>query len=137
MWNRELALNHLNTHALAASIGRCAEYVRRAIEAGGIHLVRKTSAKDYGSSLQSVGFNCTTSAGANYSAGDVAVIQPIDGHLTGTWPCTTDKSGFPISGNTTVSTQALRIGASSRPSRSIGIRQLEPDQSCLDSSVGC
>ena len=50
---------------------------------GGVHLIRKQSAKDYGSSLQSGGFNYTTSAGANFAAGDVAVIQPIDGHPHG------------------------------------------------------
>jgi hypothetical protein len=83
MWNLEQALSHLNTHAHATSLGRCAEYVRRAIEAGGVPLIRKQSAKDYGSSLEIVGFNYATSVPGNSNAGDVAVIQPIEGHPHG------------------------------------------------------
>ncbi len=72
---------YLDAHAQGHSLGRCAEYVRKAVEAGGVHLVRHTSAKDYGASLEKVGFKAI--AGTAYEAGDVAIIQPIPGHPHG------------------------------------------------------
>lgn len=72
---------YLDAHAQKNSLGRCAEYVRKAVEAGGVHLVRHTSAKDYGSSLEAVGFEAVD--GTSYQAGDVAIIQPIPGHPHG------------------------------------------------------
>ncbi|MFL6630163.1 MAG: CHAP domain-containing protein [Burkholderiaceae bacterium] len=72
---------YLDAHAQKNSLGRCAEFVRKAVEAGGVHLRRHTSAKDYGSSLEAVGFE--TVDGTSYLAGDVAIIQPIPGHPHG------------------------------------------------------
>ena len=72
MWNANDAVAHLEQHVLRHSIGRCAEHVRQAIEAGGVRLVRHASAKNYGSSLAAVGFT------------------PLSGHLhcsaLATWP---------------------------------------------------
>jgi hypothetical protein len=69
------------------SIGHCAEYVRKAVEAGGVKLFHHISAKDYGTSLVHVGFHKVvhTHANAHYHhrAGDVAIIQPIIGHPHG------------------------------------------------------
>jgi hypothetical protein len=87
MWNKSKAIAHLNHHAQPHSHGHCAEYVRKAIEAGGVTLHRHVSAKDYGSSLVHVGFQKIVSdhASAHYHhrVGDVAVIQPIEGHPHG------------------------------------------------------
>jgi hypothetical protein len=78
---------HLNSHAQPHSLGRCAEYVRKAVEAGGVTLHHHPSAKDYGPSLMSVGFHkiVATRANAHYQhqAGDVVVTQPITGHPHG------------------------------------------------------
>lgn len=87
MWDKEKAVSHLTSHAQPHSLGHCAEYVRKAIEAGGVKLIRHVSAKDYGSSLIAVGFQKIVSAHAtanyHHRAGDVAVIQPIHGHPHG------------------------------------------------------
>jgi hypothetical protein len=82
MWDKEKAVAYLNTHANIHSLGRCAEYVRKAIEAGGVKVVRQVSAKDYGSSLKALGF-VTLIGNLNPVAGDVVIIQPIDGHPHG------------------------------------------------------
>lgn len=50
------AVNYANSHAEVGSRGRCAAYVRRAIEWGGIQLAHVGSAKDYGPSLLAAGF---------------------------------------------------------------------------------
>jgi hypothetical protein len=87
MWDKAKAVEYLTSHAQPQSLGRCAEFVRKAIEAGGVVLQHHNSAKDYGSSLTHVGFwkIVSTHADAQYqhSAGDVAVIQPIIGHPDG------------------------------------------------------
>jgi hypothetical protein len=82
MWDVKKALAHLNANAHEHSLGRCAEYVRKAVEAGGVHLIRHTSAKDYGRSLESVGFKAPP-ASPNAAAGDVVIIQSITGHPHG------------------------------------------------------
>ena len=56
IWNSEVAVRKLNERAGDRSLGRCAEYVRVAVEAGGVQLKRHSSAKDYGASLAAVGF---------------------------------------------------------------------------------
>lgn len=81
LWNVEAAVGKLNERAQDKSQGRCAEYVRVAIEAGGVILARHTSAKDYGASLLAVGFS--TVGDGLFKAGDVAIIQPITGHPHG------------------------------------------------------
>lgn len=83
MWNKQAALDQLAKQALAHSAGRCAEFVRKAVEAGGVKLVRHVSAKDYGPSLAAVGFSVLTKGLGFYGAGDVVVIQPITGHPHG------------------------------------------------------
>jgi len=83
MWNQATAVKYLNSHASPISHGRCAEYTRKAIEAGGLSLIRHLSAKDYGSSLQMVGFVPFGQMTKGYLLGDVAVIDPIPGHPNG------------------------------------------------------
>ena len=82
MWNKEQSIAHLNSHAHAHSLGRCAEFVRKAIKAGGIELHSHRSAKDFGPSLLAAGFR-PLGASAQPIAGDVVVIQPIAGHPHG------------------------------------------------------
>jgi hypothetical protein len=75
MWNKDIAVEFLNSHARPHSVSRCAEFVRSAIEAGGLQLVRRRSAKDYGPSLEMCKF--TIVASTFPVTGDVVVIQPI------------------------------------------------------------
>ena len=81
MWDKKAAVTYLGEHARSASHGRCAEYVRKAVEAGGLRLHRRTSAKDYGDSLVAAGF--TAQEVTILNAGDIVVIQPITGHRHG------------------------------------------------------
>nr|WP_229655751.1 hypothetical protein [Pantoea sp. 201603H] len=100
MWNKKLSVSFVNIHAEPRSKGRCAAYVRRAVEAGGVHIKIPTprignsaSACDYGPSFLSVGFKAVYSYTGNgpvdtasipgQQAGDVVVIQPITGHPHG------------------------------------------------------
>ena len=83
MWDLHAALRHLNAHAHKGSLGRCARYVREAVEAGGVKLVHHVSAKNYGSSLTRVGFKSLGAVKSGFRAGDVAIIQPIHGHPHG------------------------------------------------------
>ena len=90
MWDVKKAVAHLNSHAENHSLGKCARYVREAVEAGGVTLIHHISAKDYGrggrkdiSSLERVMFKAQATEPAVFMAGDVAVIQPIPGHPHG------------------------------------------------------
>ena len=83
MWDVDKAVAHLNSHASKESQGRCAAYVRQAIEAGGVTLVRQASAKNYGDSLEKVAFREVRESEWDIVAGDVVVIQPIAGHPHG------------------------------------------------------
>ena len=83
MWKREIAVAYLNQHAMNKSHGRCAEYTRRAIEAGGVTLHRHTSAKDYGESLRAGGFVSLGQFTGPCQAGDVGIVSPIPGHPHG------------------------------------------------------
>ncbi len=47
-WNLSKAVEHLISRASSHSLGKCAQYVREAIESGGVVLNRTNSAKDYG-----------------------------------------------------------------------------------------
>jgi hypothetical protein len=81
MWDKNAALKQLEAQAGACSLGRCAEFVRRSVEAGGLRLQRCASAKDYDASLRAAGFvPLRTEA---YEAGDIIVIQPIHSHPHG------------------------------------------------------
>lgn len=78
-WDVNKAVTHLKNHAKSKSQAECGKYVREAIEAGGIRLIRKNSAKDYGSSLNTAGFTEYSSVPpGGYKAGDIAVIQNPD-----------------------------------------------------------
>lgn len=79
-WGRVRAVNYVRLHAKAKSQRRCAEYVRRAIESGGIRLTRTASAKNYGTSLEAAGFYRVNDAPRH---GDVVVIEAIVGHEDG------------------------------------------------------
>jgi len=83
MWNTEAAVKYLNAHASPTSLGRCAEYTRLAIAAGGLALIHHVSAKDYGSSLTTLGFASFGQMTEGYLAGDVVVIDSIPGHPHG------------------------------------------------------
>jgi hypothetical protein len=82
MWNKDKSIEYVNSHALGASTGRCAEAVRKAVEAGGVNLARHNSAKDYGPSLQAVGFARLGSIAA-FTSGDVVVIDSFPGNTHG------------------------------------------------------
>jgi hypothetical protein len=78
------AVAHLDAHAGAKSLGKCAKFVRQAIEAGGIR-VRLTitgDAQDYGPSLVAAGFSVKSAGGAP-AKGDVAIIPAVKGHPAG------------------------------------------------------
>lgn len=55
-WDKRMAVNYAKTHAGSHSQGRCAEFTRKAIQAGGITLGHTYHAKDYGPMLRSAGF---------------------------------------------------------------------------------
>lgn len=82
MYDVDKAVAFLDAHAAPSSQGRCAQYVRMAIQAGGVTLVPTGAAKDYGERLLDAGFS-TVSTGERAQAGDVAVIQPVPGHPYG------------------------------------------------------
>lgn len=80
-WDKIDAVRYRQRHAEARSHGRCARYVREAIERGGITLQRTESAHNYGPSLRAAGFRDVT--GSFPQIGDVVVIQPVSGHPDG------------------------------------------------------
>ena len=49
MWDKNAAVKHLNARAHACSLGRCAEFVREAVEAGGVRLRLPVTVYRYGS----------------------------------------------------------------------------------------
>lgn len=74
------AANYADSHAESKSIGRCAEYVRRAIEWGGVSLGHTPQAKNMGNALMAAGFHEIV---GSPQRGDVVVIQPAPGHSDG------------------------------------------------------
>lgn len=75
------AADYADIHAQTQSHGRCARYVREAIERGGIRITPTPSAKDMGRSLvQAAGFY---EVSAPPRKGDIVVIQPAPGHPDG------------------------------------------------------
>jgi hypothetical protein len=83
-WDVGKAVKHLHDKAKPQSTGHCAQFVREAIEAGGVTLLRHNSAKDYGTSLTAVGVTAvSTRGGYIHKAGDVGIVQPIPGHPHG------------------------------------------------------
>lgn len=100
MWNNSTSVSYINSHVEPRSLGKCAAYVRRAVEAGGVKIQippprigNSASACDYGPSLEKVGFKpvyvypgsgpTDTAVIPGQQTGDVVVIQPIDGHPHG------------------------------------------------------
>ncbi|MHA0273184.1 hypothetical protein [Enterobacter ludwigii] len=100
MWNNSESVSYINSHVEPRSLGKCAAYVRRAVEAGGVKIKippprigNSASACDYGPSFEAVGFKpvysytgsgpTDTAIIPGQQAGDVVVIQPIDGHPHG------------------------------------------------------
>lgn len=84
-WDKVKAITHLQLHAQGKSIGQCAAYTRRAIEAGGVVLSRHQFARDYGISLMSVGFLCLNHD-SEHEAGDVVIFEGLneshpEGHM--------------------------------------------------------
>jgi len=82
----EKAVDHLNAHALDASIHKCATYVRQAIEAGGGVLPTNLShkyAKEYGPVLSAMGFRKLSIEDYVPQKGDIAVFQPPSGKEEG------------------------------------------------------
>jgi hypothetical protein len=74
----EAAVRYLTAHAKPASVRKCAQYTRRAIDAGfGVATVRETRhAQDYGLSLERAGFReIRDVVGLSLKPGDVVVIQ--------------------------------------------------------------
>lgn len=82
------AVDHLEKDAEPKSIGKCASYVRRALNKGGFEVKPTNYAKDYGSNLEDAGFErvITSIHPSSYPAlgykpqkGDVAVVQSYPG----------------------------------------------------------
>jgi hypothetical protein len=82
------AVAHLDKAAGGKSLGKCAKYVRQALEAGGLNTSgHPVDAKDYGPFLESKGFSkVDTSNGYTPQKGDIAVLPSNDssdaGHVT-------------------------------------------------------
>jgi len=78
-YDMEKAIQHLQANAEPPyGVGKCATYVREALEAGGLTISREGSgsAKDYGSRLSKAGFLATKGDAAKpYQKGDIAVID--------------------------------------------------------------
>jgi hypothetical protein len=65
-------------------VGQCARYVRLALaDAGLVPARHPVSAKDWGPTLESLGFAATDSDGTDARLGDVVVIQPPRGERHG------------------------------------------------------
>lgn len=67
----------LNAHAHAKSVGKCAKYVRQGIEAGGGDTSgHAVSAKNWGPTLERIGFKPIPESNYSPKLGDIAVFQP-------------------------------------------------------------
>ena len=82
-WNKEDAVLYLDINAAEQSKGKCAQYTREAIEAGGLVLAHNASARQYGDSLQAAGFTPLNFTPAAYEKGDVVIIEGFQGHPHG------------------------------------------------------
>lgn len=86
-WNRNKAIEHLQREVKPKSGNKCAEFVRKAIEAGGIRLNRKlntaeNSASGYGPILEHAGFK-KIPPNTKLQAGDVVIFPPSREHPDG------------------------------------------------------
>ena len=72
------AVAHLNDNKKGAATGRCAQFVREALEAGGMDMAgHPGSAKDYGNFLGTKGFNAVPENGYMPEKGDIVVIDAV------------------------------------------------------------
>ncbi len=85
MWDKIAAIKHLNLNAQSRSLGRCAEFIRKSVEAGGVVLQRCASAKDYDRSLLAAGFVPVPvhTPQEQFMVGDIVIVEPIPGHPHG------------------------------------------------------
>ena len=81
-WNPEDAAKYATEHAEDRSIGMCALYVRKAINAGGIPLFKCGSAWHYRYVLPIINFK-QVGKQAERKVGDIGVFQPIGGRQYG------------------------------------------------------
>lgn len=86
-FDKKIFAETLDKDALPASMGKCAAYVRKALQAAGINtLVHPVPAKNYNHFLLVWGFVALSSKGYAPKQGDIVVIQPDDqtgrGHLS-------------------------------------------------------
>lgn len=79
-WDRYLAAQYARNHAQDHSTGLCAHYVSEAIRYGGVNIPNTPYARDMGNTLLLAGFQ---SMDENSDIGDIAVIQPVQGHPYG------------------------------------------------------
>lgn len=78
------ATTYLTTHAETNSIGKCAKYVRLAIEAGGLSTVgHPIAACDYDTFLPTIGFNKVNKNNYTPVKGDIIVLEAVSGHPYG------------------------------------------------------
>lgn len=84
-YSLDAAVKHLDASARTSSQGRCARYVREAIEAGGITipLPRPVYAKDYGPVLAKLGFTKVPAVAYSPLRGDIVVLAPPSGQVAG------------------------------------------------------
>lgn len=84
-FDKKAAAQYADAHAQSGSIRRCAEYVRKALEAGGIILEQTLLAKNYGEKLVKAGFLTVNAVGYVPQIGDVIVFQgtskSTEGHM--------------------------------------------------------
>lgn len=79
VWDAAKAAKAIADNAEPKSLGKCAKYVRTAMEAGGLETSgRPVSAKDYGPFLTGKGFKAVAKDGYTPQAGDIIVLQPTD-----------------------------------------------------------
>ena len=76
----------LDNHANAKSVGKCAKYVRQALEAGGGDTTgHPVSAKYWGPTLEKMGLKPVPESNYTPKLGDIAVFQPREskghGHI--------------------------------------------------------
>ena len=81
-WSPENAAKYATEHAESKSVGLCALYVRKAINAGGIPLYKCGSAWHYRYVLPILNFH-QVGKDAEREVGDIVVFQPIGGRKYG------------------------------------------------------
>jgi hypothetical protein len=84
-FDKNKAAQSAKTNALPPfGTGRCATYVRNALEAGGLNTSGHPAlAKDWGPTLTRMGFQSVPVDSYTPQIGDVIVIQAIKGHVSG------------------------------------------------------